>query len=85
MKIRTWLRITSDGQVNALKQQPYRENGMVIIPVDLDIPDEAFQPPKMPVVEITLDAAALPKLSVVQDAMESLQRAGIRVKIVEAE
>lgn len=85
MKVKAWLRITSDGQVSALKQQPMQESGQVCVPLALDIPDEAFQPPRMPVVEITLDAAALPKLTVLQDAMDSLQGAGVRVKIVEAD
>jgi hypothetical protein len=71
--------------VDVLKSRPAQENGMVHIPLQMDIPNEAFEPPKMPVVEITLDAAALPKLTVVQEAMESLQGAGIKVKIVEAE
>jgi hypothetical protein len=84
LKIRCWLRITQDGTVDARKTPVAQENGLVVVPLQLEIPDEAFQPPKMPMVEITLDAAALPKLTVVDDAMTALQGAGIKVKIVSA-
>lgn len=84
MKVSCWLRVCSNGQVDVLKTRPAQENGMVCVPIQMDIPDEAFQPPKMPVVEITLDAAALPKLTVVQEAMDSLNGAGIKVRILEA-
>jgi hypothetical protein len=83
MKVKCWITVSANGELTIRKTQPYQENGHVCVPLLLEIADEAFHPPKMPVVEITIDAAAVPKLTVVQEAMEALQEAGIKVKIVE--
>lgn len=83
MKVKGFLLVVSTGtDTKFLKTAPRPMSGEVCIPVALDIPDALFYPPKMPTVEVTIDESVLPQIRAINEHVEGLQDAGVRVRLV---
>ena len=85
MKFTGYLVVSRNGEVRHLKNRPMEAVGQAILPLNLEIPEAFFDPPKLPAVEIILDEEAIPRLKVVQEAMDLLQGANIKVRLVDAD
>lgn len=85
MKVKGYLLVSQDGtDTKFLKTAAHVQRGQLAIPLDIDIPDVLFYPPKLPTVVVTIDEAALPHLRVINEHCEALQDAGVKIRLVEA-
>jgi hypothetical protein len=83
VKLNGWLRVRQDGTASYVKQKPDVGAAEIAVPLRLEIPDALFAPLVIPIVEVVLDESILPQVKAINQSVEQLQDAGVRVRLVE--
>jgi hypothetical protein len=80
MRVRGFLKITKAGEVTFYKTATAHALETIVAPIALDIPDALFLPPVVPTIEITLDESIRGEIKALNEHVEGLMNAGIKVR-----